>query len=218
MTSSRADTIATAVNWYGPYQGTDNMAVLTNARKGAREAQKIFGSGWKGLYLAIGTEADEAGRPRRGPHIMLYVGVADRFETRLTPNHRVLGNKANVLLRSLWLGDVAVHSIPDASPKKLDVHRDMVEWATAFFLELPFNERKRQNPPRWSCVVINRWWKTDLNTRSSTPNPRWPDVIDYDRDRESAFLIRHGERRVDEKHNVAVRRPVNLAGAAEEPA
>jgi hypothetical protein len=104
VTSSRADTIATIINWYGPYEGADNTAVLINARKGARDAQKEFGSDWKGLYLAVGTEIDERGGPRRGHRIMLYVGVADRFDTRLTTAHGVLSNEHKVLLKSLWVG------------------------------------------------------------------------------------------------------------------
>jgi hypothetical protein len=104
VTSSRADTIATIINWYSPCEGADNTAVLINARKGARDAQKEFGSDWKGLYLAVGTEIDERGGPRRGHRIMLYVGVADRFDTRLTTAHGVLSNEHKVLLKSLWVG------------------------------------------------------------------------------------------------------------------
>lgn len=180
MAYERADTIATVVNWFGPFTGVNSTDVLRNARRAAQE----FSGTWHGLYTAIG-----AGESlRRGPRNMLYMGVGNPLETRLNPAHHKLGK---LHLGALWLGEVAVHDLVGAQVKKLDIHADIAEWAHAFFLELPYNTQKRRNPPEHSCVVTNRWFATDYSTRVDRPHPRWPDIIDYDRRRRTAVLTRY---------------------------
>jgi hypothetical protein len=95
-------------------------------------------------------------------------------------------------MTSLWLGEAGVAGIPGRRQKRIDPHLDIVEWASAYFLALPHNEKKRAMPPPVSCVVVNRWWSIDGQNEEARPAARWADVIEYDRDRGTANLIWFG--------------------------
>jgi hypothetical protein len=171
-----ADSIATVVNWYGPYKGSSEVEVLAKAKRAAKDEWS------KGLYAAIGSGETL----QRGARRLLYMGVGNPLHSRLVPQHHQL---SKLSLRQIWLGEVGVPGIPGKRPKKIDTHLDMVEWASAFFLELPFNKKKRQNPPGTSCVVVNRWWETDFETSSAKPLRSWPDIIEYDVDKKLGNLV-----------------------------
>ncbi len=174
-----ADSIATVVNWYGPYTAEGGVDVIKVANKAAV-------SDWgTGLYTAIGTgEIEKASK--MGPRKLLYMGVGAPLHARLTKQHHKL---SKLQIGALWLGEVGVPGVPGRKRKRINVHLDMVEWASAFFLELPFNVKKRANPPDTSCVVTNRWFSTDYETSVEKPNRAWPDIIEYDYQKALANLV-----------------------------
>lgn len=172
-----ADSIATVVNWYGQYAASGGSSALDIAQAAAKKD-------WdEGLYMALGAGAEM----RRGPHAMLYMGVGTPLCTRLKKDHHALG----VLhIGALWLGEVAVPALPGRKTMKLDGHRNIVEWASAFFLELPNNVKKRGSPPPTSCVVCNRWFSgEDYRTSLAKPVRTWPDIIEYDAGSKQAHLV-----------------------------
>lgn len=173
--------MATVVDWFGPYTGTDRTELLQTARTAA---QADYG---RGLYAAVGHGL----QVRRGPRTLLYMGVGDPLHTRLHAGHHKLGAFS---LTSLWLGEVSVAGVPGRRRKKINPHLDIVEWASAYFLQLPFNERKRSRPPPVSCVILNRWWGPDYETEAERPVARWADIIEYDAARGSANLVWFGTR------------------------
>ena len=57
---------------------------------------------------------------------------------------------------------------------------DLSEWAHAYFLQLPHNNKKKATPPDRAITVYNRWWKRDFVTPyKRRPHNSWPDMIDY---------------------------------------
>lgn len=178
-----AENIATVVNWYGPFTGSDPVDLLKRAQAAAKKDFAI-----KGLYAAVGYK----GPIRRGPRTLLYVGVGNPLADRLVPRHHRLGT---ISLESLWLGEVDVPGIPGRRKKRIDPHLDAVEWSLAYFLEILHNVRKRRTPPPVSCVVLNRWWrKDDYETETPRPVARWPDLVEYDSWRGTANLVWFGKR------------------------
>jgi hypothetical protein len=171
-----AENIATVVNWFGPYKGRE----LDEIPKSARLAAKYDYA--EGLYAAIGH------RPQ-GALALLYMGVGANLHQRLNSNHHKLNR---LPLHSLWLGEVSVAGVPGRRKKKINPHLDIVEWATAYFLRLPFNERKSKSPPPNSCVVVNRWWGTDYEKQVKRPVAGWADIIEYDSVRGTANLVWFG--------------------------
>jgi hypothetical protein len=171
-----ADSIATVVNWYGPYTGSENHAVLTAAR---REAANEWG---KGLYAAVGRRSAD---PDESEEI-LYMGVGKQLSARLNSRHHKL---AGLNLTAIWLGEIGVPGIPGRKRKKIDTHLDVAEWASVFFLELPHNRKKRYKEPYTSCVIVNRWWGTDFQTIHPRPISSWADIIEFDVDKGIGNLV-----------------------------
>ena len=133
-----ADSIATIVDWYGPYK---SVAAAQSAARSDYTA---------GLYVVVGHGEEK----RRGPLQMLYVGISDNLVSRMGSTHSTL-NKLSI--GSLWLGEIATAGIPGRRQKRTDPHLDIVEWMTAYFLRIPFSQKKVVNPPDLSAVVSNRW-------------------------------------------------------------
>ncbi len=47
------------------------------------------------------------------------------------------------------------------------------------FLDLPYNEKKK-NPPPTPATLLNRWWFKDYERkRKQRPHKDWPDLIDF---------------------------------------
>lgn len=140
----------------------------------AREAtRKDFGAG---AYVAIGKR-----KYQRSTSIQ-YIGISSSsLYQRLKEDHHKL--RLITQDRTIWLGEVASTGISGPKRKRTDFLLDLVEWAHAFFLELPLNDRKRWMPPRRAVTVVNRWWGTDFNTpKRRRPRSDWPIVIDYPRE------------------------------------
>lgn len=146
------------VNWFGPYSMDD-----------ASPASFDYDDG---LYMAIGKCHYER------QVSLQYMGLASSLSRRLNNAHPKLEQVKNDV--SIWLGEVESPRTPGRKMKVTDRMLDLVEWAHIYFLELPLNEKKRQNPPDGQVVVYNRWWKTDYETRfEKRPHADWPDLIDY---------------------------------------
>ena len=63
-------------------------------------------------------------------------------------------------------------------------------------MEVPLNKDKRCSPPQDSVVVVNRWYKTDFETRRRRrPHPQWPDLVEYDCSVGIGELAWHGKKR-----------------------
>lgn len=150
--------IGIVVDWRGPYNGIEG-------------ARKVTGSGYEdGLYLFIGKQ-----KYQKSPPKLLYVGISDSLQDRLTPQHEKLSYIAGEPI--IWLGEIASYGIPGRASQNL-LH--LAVWATAYFLQLPLNSKKTYNPPNHPVTVVNRWWKKDYQTpRKQRPHPNWPDMIDF---------------------------------------
>lgn len=150
--------IGIVINWYGPYKGIQEAKVA---------AKNDYTDG---LYLFIGKQ-----KYQKSPPKPLYVGISGLLLSRLTPQHHILPYIAKEPL--IWLGEVASHGIPGKPSQDL---LQIAEWAMAYFLGLPLNEKKTYTPPKNPVTLVNRWWKTDYESpRLQRPHPNWPDVIDF---------------------------------------
>lgn len=145
-------TYAVVVDWYGPYGSV----------KEANAAIREWGFG-EVLYMAAGTVG------RQSVPKLQYVGITKGFERRMNTRHKVRTTIADEGL-SIYIGEVSSQAV---SGRKASHHHkgftipvNLAESALAFFLQLPLNSDKRCSRPRDSVVLLNRWWKTDIDTRS----------------------------------------------------
>lgn len=150
--------LAVVVDWYGPYLLDQALEEVKNMDQG--------------LYLGLGKRHYQHGRvcPQ-------YIGISTKLGARLINHH-----KLPVITRdaTIWLGEVATANVPGRGAKKTPPALDYAEWAHAYFLNLPLNERKKKNPPSRPITILNRWWRTDGETqRMKRPHSDWPDLIDY---------------------------------------
>jgi hypothetical protein len=92
----------------------------------------------------------------------------------------------------------------------MDPNLDIAEWMTAYFLRIPFNDRKSLNPPLLSAVILNRWWRIDYETASTRPVARWADVIEWNQLTKTANLCWFGRtgRVLAMDHNANLLRPI----------
>lgn len=151
--------VVAVVDWYGPYS-------LEAARTAA------FHHYDDGIYCAIGKRKYE-----RESH-MQYCGLASNLRARLSGAH----HRLPLITRDIevWLGDVVSPRTPGRKIKITDRMLDLAEWAHAYFLQLPLNDRKKTAPPDRPITVYNRWWHTDFETPyRRRPHNEWPDVIDF---------------------------------------
>lgn len=150
--------VVAVIEWYGPYTLED-----------AREASFAYADG---IYIALGkTKNQRASR-------LQYVGLASDLPTRLNGSHHKLPLITRD--REIWLGEVVSPRTPGRKIKVTDRMLDLSEWAHAYFLQLPLNNKKKATPPDRAITVYNRWWKRDFVTPyKRRPHNSWPDMIDY---------------------------------------
>src|SRR6266498_833520 len=144
--------IVAVVEWYGPYSKED--------------AQSASFEYEDGIYLAVGKQQYQHAVQ------LQYVGLATDLASRINGYH----HKLPLITRELdiWLGEVVSPRTPGRKIKVTDRMLDLSEWAHAYFLQLPLNQRKTINPPDLPITVYNRWWKTDFETpRKHRPHPDW---------------------------------------------
>tara|TARA_R110000868_G_scaffold411718_1_gene707982 strand:- start:4200 stop:4814 length:615 start_codon:yes stop_codon:yes gene_type:complete len=175
-------TYAVVVDWYGPY----------NSVKAAKAATREWGFG-EVLYMAAGTVG------RQSVQKLQYVGITTGFEGRMNAEHKVRTTIEEEGL-SIYLGEVSSQAVSGRKArhqhKRFKVPVYLAESALAFFLQLPLNSDKRCSRLRDSIVLLNRWWKTDIYTRSRRhPHPDWPDFIEYDDHSDTGSVIWHGGKR-----------------------
>ena len=168
------------VEWYGPY-----------SRDNARDAASDFTDG---VYLALGKCKYER------PLSLQYIGLALDLQSRINGAHHKLSRITREF--SLWFGEVSSPRAPGKKTKFTDRILDLSEWAHAYFLQLPLNDRKKMNPPDLPITVYNRWWRTDYETQyMRRPHREWPDVIDYLGDEYNAKLVWFGGQQVVQSVN-----------------
>ena len=146
------------VDWYGPY-------TLEEARAATRD----FGDG---IYMATGVRKYQRTKQPQ------YVGIASDLSSRLKRDHHKLSEITRT--QELWLGEIATPRRSGRKVKATDKMLDLTEWAHIYFLQLPLNERKKEQPPDYPITVYNRWWHTDYTTaHRRRPHQQWPDLIDF---------------------------------------
>jgi hypothetical protein len=157
-----AKRLVIGIDWFGPY-----------TRKEVLKAASYYDGG---LYLAIGRLSGKGNHKIKLQYIGLSTrGLCSRAGT--SAHHKLKQLDPSV---KIWLGEIAT-----AEPAGKRVHAtrttlSYAEWLHAYFMKLPLNERKRENLPPKPVTVLNRWWKTDLETpRLKRPHPLWPDLIDF---------------------------------------
>jgi hypothetical protein len=154
-----AKPIAIVIDWFGPYQQLDE------AKSAARKDYD------DGLYMLIGKQKYE--KKRR----LKYVGLAKDLESRLKKDHPAISRLRECII---WLGEVATAGVSGPKRKTTEQRLDLAEWALCYFLKLPLNTKKRNNPPPQPVTLLNRWWCKDFETlRKNRPHKDWPDIIDY---------------------------------------
>ena len=152
--------VSTVIDWRGSYD--------------LKEAQKVT---WhednNGLYMFIGrTKGQRKDR-------LQYVGIAEKYlYDRFHKDHHIIKQLDPDTL-SIWIGEITSAGIPGKKPKKIGTAIDLSEWAMAYFLQLPLNDKKTKNPPTDAVSVYNRWWKKDYETPRRRPRNDWPDLIDF---------------------------------------
>lgn len=166
--------IALVVDWYGPY-----------SYEGAQNASDDFAAG---LYMVFGKV-----KHQKVISIPQYIGVASSLKKRLTNNHHKIHEVTRD--RKFWLGEIGSVGIPGPKRKVIDTRIDLAEWAHAYFLRLPLNEKKTYRAPDKPVTVLNRWWKIDYITkRQRRPHSQWPDLIEYPGKEFGAKLVWFGGR------------------------
>ena len=173
---------AALIDWVGPFSSIVEL----------RAAAKAYGVG-ETLYLAIGS------RPRQRSSHIQYVGITTDLGNRFNGKHPI-----QTLLRPsnlrLFIGIVTSQAVAGRRAKRQAVRFStplyLAETALAFLMEIPLNKDKRCNPPKDSVVVVNRWYKTDFETRlRRRPHIGWPDLVEYDGYECIGDLAWHGRRR-----------------------
>lgn len=165
-------TIALIVDWCGPFD------TIEQAKKAAKDFEEV-------LYLATGKT------PYQRTASMQYVGISNDPKSRIAKNHHKLPEITKNF--GIWLGAISSQSIAGRKSSKNPVKHSravgLAEWAIAYFLELPLNQRKRKNPPSEPVILISRWFKTDLETKwRKRGHSEWPDFIEFDPDYKFARL------------------------------
>jgi len=152
--------LAIVIDWYDPYYDFEELNQVTRADYSG------------GLYVAIGKKKFE--KKRR----LQYVGISDDLRGRVNVSHSTL--KLIERERIIWLGEVVSTGVPGKRAYKKSTPLEIAEWAHVHFLDFALNEKKTVSPPPFPCTVLNRWWKTDYETRyKNRPHADWADLIDY---------------------------------------
>ncbi len=156
--------IAIVVDWSGPFRTI----------KAAKEAAKEFG---EVLYFATGKRAYQRETD------LQYVGISVDGSSRFNSYHKNLPLIKKSM--GIWIGEVVSHAVAGRRaakhPVKHSVVVELAEWGLAYFLELHLNDRKRSNAPPQSFVLVNRWFRTDFETRRvHRGHENWPDLIEYE--------------------------------------
>lgn len=156
------DHIAVVVDWYGPY----------TVAKAQTAAEEFDAEGGWSLYMLMGKV-----KSQKAPRRLQYIGVSQEgLSSRLRSHPKIECLSQECLI---WLGQVATAGIPGMKQKNIDRRADLVEWAHAYFLDLPLNTKKKVHPPD-PVTVLNRWWQIDYKTpHVRRPHPDWPDLIDF---------------------------------------
>lgn len=150
--------LVVVVDWFGPFSPEE-------ARKAAADFEN-------GLYLGIGRR-----HYQHGPSTPQYIGLSKNLVSRLANHHKLPDITRDA---RIWLGEIASSNVPGKKAKKTPETLSSAEWAHAYFLALPLNERKRKKPPSRPVTVLNRWRHSDYETPwVKRPHPAWPEFIEY---------------------------------------
>ncbi|WP_157598186.1 MULTISPECIES: hypothetical protein [unclassified Rhizobacter] len=167
--------VVALVEWFGPY------SLESAKRKSAGHDD--------GLYVVIGR------RPQEDASRVQYIGLGSNLHRRLNGVHHAIPKVTDDC--EIWLGDVISPRTPGRKIKVTDRMLDLVEWAHAYFLQLPLNSMKKARPPDRPIAVYNKWWQKNATVPyKRRPHRDWPDIIDYFGDEFPAKLVWFGGRQV----------------------
>lgn len=171
--------IVALVEWYGPYS--------------SEEAGPAAFEYADGLYMVTGRRAYQR---KSEPQ---YIGLASSLGARLSAVHHKIPEVKHDI--KIWLGQVVSPRTPGKKMQVTDVMLDLVEWAHAYFMQLPLNDKKTRKWPKRDIVVYNRWWRRCKEVgHGKRPNREWPDIIDFIDGDFDARLVWFGK-------NVVTKRP-----------
>jgi len=174
------DTLVIAINWFGPYSSISEARSIALSER-VEEA----------LYLCIG---------QRDGDLSSYVGITSNAPQRLSNNHHKLSlfDPDDMVI---WIGIIVSQAAAGRrSSRGSALHTLAVKTAeklTAYFLQLPSNDRLRSSPPDRSAIVFNRWYEPsgDFKRRKHRGHHDWPDLIEYDQESEWASVVWFGGKR-----------------------
>ena len=153
--------VAIVIDWFGPYKSIEEAKIAMNSDY------------VDGLYMAIGKTAYQRGKPT-----LQYVGISKNLKTRVNNKQHKICQISK--LNEIWLGEVASTGIAGKKRQATDLRLDLAEWCHSYFLQLPKNDKKTINPPKYPVTVLNRWWFKDYEKkRERRPHSEWPDIIDF---------------------------------------
>ncbi|MGE0212852.1 MAG: hypothetical protein AB7S41_14250 [Parvibaculaceae bacterium] len=177
-------TLSLIADWYGPFRSVKALKAAVNE--------------WdvgEMLYMV-------AGRCRyERETILQYTGISRRFATRY--HNGAFDNVTRDF--QIWYGEISSYSIPGRHSKGQSLQHSVAvtqaEWMLAYFLEISLNVSKRKSPPRRSAILINRWFKTDWETRWKNRKVKgWADFIEYDKEAPIASKVWFGAPPRRERH------------------
>ncbi len=152
--------LAIVIDWYGPYNSFEELNQVTR--------EDYAG----GLYVAIGRRKFEKKR------WLQYVGISDYLRGRVNVSHPKLKLLKQECI--IWLGEIVSTGVPGKRQFKKETTLEIAEWAHTYFVGFELNKSKTVNLPDFPFTVMNRWWKTDYDTRyQKRPHSDWPDLIDF---------------------------------------
>ena len=162
------------VDWYGLFKKD--------------KAFKVSGRFKKALYVLIGKEKHERGKPR-----LKYIGISEtNLRRRLFRNHEKLKKLQEGY--EIWIGEVGSYHLPKWKGLSADRAVSLAEWLHVSFTRKSSSDaafvlnKHKKNIPRDSATVVNHWWERDFESQEQdepyrefrrSPHPWWPYVIDY---------------------------------------
>jgi hypothetical protein len=157
-----AKRLVIGIDWFGPYTRKEVLKAISN-----------FDGG---LYLATGRRSGKGNHKKRPQYIGISTnGLCGRAGN---PAHHKL-NQLDASFK-IWLGEIATAEPAGKRALATPTTLRFAEWLHVYFMELPLNERKKENLPPKPVTVLNRWWAKDFETpRLRRPHPAWPDLIDF---------------------------------------
>lgn len=147
------------INWYGPYTYSREDGIETYDH-----ISPFDGLSGVGLYAWTGQK-----KRQRNPACLQYIGITiEAYKWRFEKEH-----PHNEITRDkyVWLGKIQHHEFTGDNRQEATPILEAVEHILVSYCQPPLNEKKL-NRPQFSCTVISRFCKKDIE-----PYKRIPSII-----------------------------------------